>query len=458
MTNLKSYEEYKDSGVEWIGSIPKHWGVRKLSSIADTITDFVASGSFESINKNVKYLDEPDYAMLVRTIDLSNKSNRKPVYVSESAYKFLSNSNLFGGELILSNIGSVGNVYMYQPLYKHATLAPNAIMVKMKENNRFYYYWFLNPLVNEALKLIGSNAVQIKFNKTQLRQFLVVQPSVEEQELISDFLDKKCSKIDEVISLKEKQIETLQKYRQSLITETVTRGLNPNTKMKESNVDWIGEIPEHWNVKRLGFLGGLQNGISKSSENFGFGYPFVSYGDVYKNMELPKEVDGLVNSSRSDRNIYSVKKGDVFFTRTSETIEEIGFTSTCLETIEDATFAGFLIRFRPRTNELTPNYSKYFFRSEIHRKYFVKEMNIVTRASLSQGLLKKLPVVLPSLEEQQQIADHLDKKCSYIEDLINKKQQFIKEIETYKKSLIYETVTGKIDVRNYSENGLEVNL
>src|SRR5699024_376244 len=115
-----------------------------------------------------------------------------------------------------------------------------------------------------------------------------------------------------------------------------------------------------------------------SSSEFGFGTPFVSYGDVYSNMELPSEVEGLVNASNTDINTYSVKKGDVFFTRTSETIEEIGIASTCMETIENATFAGFLIRFRPNNNkELTPDYSKYYFRSQLSRKYFVREMNIV---------------------------------------------------------------------------------
>ncbi|MCU9809067.1 hypothetical protein LEQ06_13425 [Paraclostridium sp. AKS46] len=123
-------------------------------------------------------------------------------------------------------------------------------------------------------------------------------------------------------------------------------------EMKDSGVEWLGEIPKDWEVKRLRFLGKLQNGISKSSDQFGFGYPFVSYSNVYKNIELPQSVEGLVNSTNEERKMYSVKERDVFFTRTSETVEEIGFASTCMKSIKNATFAGFLIRFRPNDERL----------------------------------------------------------------------------------------------------------
>lgn len=437
----------KDSGVEWIGEIPEEWEVRKLDSIAELITDYVASGSFASLNENVQYLDEPDYAMLVRTVDLSGLQNKKHVYINQHAYEFLENSNLFGGEIILSNIGSVGNVYIYKPIYERASLAPNAIMVNMRESNRYYYYWFLSPLVNNALKQIGSNAVQCKFNKTQLRAFLVAHPSKNEQDQIADFLDEKVGEIDSVIAKTKETIEDYKKYKQAIITDAVTKGLNPDVEMKDSKNSYLGMIPAHWIEKRLRFLGMCQNGISKSSEFFGEGYPFVSYGDVYKNYTLPEKGSGLIKSSEEDRNIYSVQYGDVFFTRTSETIEEVGFASTCLKSIDNATFAGFVIRFRPdNQEELLPEFSKYYFRSDAHRKFFVKEMNLVTRASLSQELLKKLPVLLPPLEEQKAIAEYLDEKCSEIDKLIAKKEELLADLEDYKKSLIYEYVTGKKEV------------
>ena len=199
-------------------------------------------------------------------------------------------------------------------------------------------------------------------------------------------------------------------------------------------------------IRKLRYLGTCANGISKGGEYFGSGYPFVSYGDVYKNMELPKSVNGLIETTDSERSWYSVREGDVFFTRTSETIEEVALTSTCMQTIENATFAGFLIRFRPNTDLLAKEYSKYYFRSDKHRLFFVKEMNLVTRASLSQELLKRLPVLLPPIDEQKQIASFLDRKCSDIDNMVDKKQAQIEKLIEYKKSLIYKAVTGKYKI------------
>ena len=279
-----------------------------------------------------------------------------------------------------------------------------------------------------------------------LKKFSIPIPSLHEQQKIADFLDEKISQIDIIIDKTKQSIVEFKKYKQSLITEIVTKGLNPDVKMKYSGIEWIGEIPEQWNVSRLRYLGTLQNGISKSGDAFGSGFPFLSYGDVYRGIELPKTVTGLIESSASDRLNYSVTYGDVLFTRTSETIEEVGFSSTCLETIPDVVFAGFVIRFRPITDELSPNFSKYYFRSQIHRSFFAKEMNLVTRASLSQQLLKKLPVLLPSTKEQQKIAGYLDEKCAHIDNLIADKEKLLSEFETYKKALIFEYVTGKKEV------------
>ena len=279
--------------------------------------------------------------------------------------------------------------------------------------------------------------------QTILGDMNVVHPPLPEQQRIADYLDKKCSEIDELIALQEQMIAQLTDYKQSVITEAVTKGLNPNAQLVPSGIDWIGDVPEGWKIVPLRYLGRTQNGISQSGDYFGEGFPFVSYTDVYKNYSLPTVFKGLAKSSKQDQKLFSVKEGDVFFTRTSETIDEIGFSSVCLQTVENAVFAGFLIRFRPYKGKIDKNFSKYYFRSNIHRAYFVKEMNLVTRASLSQELLKSLPVLLPPMEEQQFIAAFLDTKCSEIDSLISLKQQKIETLKDYKKSVIYEAVTGK---------------
>ncbi len=216
--------EMKQSGVEWIGDVPKHWEITKMNNNCSTITDYVASGSFADLRKNVLYLDEPDYAMLIRTADLSSNDRKlPPVYISKRSYEFLSNSNLFGGEVILPNIGaSIGNVYMVPKLYKHMSLAPNAIMVKSYGNDRFLYYYFKSKPGVDSLMLIGMAAAQDKFNKTELRSLKVLVPPMSEQAAIASYLDHKCATIDASISNAQHQIDLLQEYKQSLITEVVT--------------------------------------------------------------------------------------------------------------------------------------------------------------------------------------------------------------------------------------------
>ncbi|WP_270899231.1 restriction endonuclease subunit S [Bacteroides xylanisolvens] len=210
---------------------------------------------------------------------------------------------------------------------------------------------------------------------------------------------------------------------------------------KDSETQWLGKIPSHWGCVRLKNLGTCQNGVSKGGDYFGEGFPFVSYSDAYKNIVLPTKVQGLAKSTEDDRIAYSVEKGDVLFTRTSESIDEIGFASTCLETIKDSVFAGFLIRFRPNTCSIIPEYYKYYFRSMHLRKFFTKEMNIVTRASLSQQLLGQLKVLIPSIEEQRCISMYLDRKCDKLDEWLDKKQKEVEHLKELRQRVIADAVT-----------------
>ncbi|WP_460119488.1 restriction endonuclease subunit S [Pseudomonas sp. S2_C03] len=214
---------------------------------------------------------------------------------------------------------------------------------------------------------------------------------------------------------------------------------------KDSGVEWIGEVPENWRTVRLKDLGFLQNGISKSGEYFGFGLPFVSYGNVYNNTISLEKIKTYANSTLEDQKIYSCRTGDVFFTRTSETIEEIGFSATCLKTIPKSVFSGFVIRFRPTSNKLTKEFSKFYFSANILRAFFCKEVAIVTRASLGQGLLNKLSVILPPIPEQTAIAGYLDTKTSQIDRQIDLLGQKATQYGKLKQSLINETVTRGLD-------------
>ena len=221
---IRPGRKMKDSGVEWIGDIPDDWTTPKMGAICPVITDYVASGSFASLAENVEYLDEPDYAMLIRTADVSNKGyNQKPVYINKHAYEFLHNSNLFGGELMFPNIGaSVGDVYIVPVLYERMSLAPNAIMVKTNHVDKYYYYYFQSKPGRLSIEDIAQSTAQAKFNKTDFRQLRVLLPPDQEQREIVEYLDKKIGDIDILIKKKEQLVSEIELYKRAVVFEYVT--------------------------------------------------------------------------------------------------------------------------------------------------------------------------------------------------------------------------------------------
>ena len=439
--------EMKDSGVAWINTIPKKWKLKKIKY------------ALKNRNENNNPIRSKNILSLTAkqgVIPLEEKEGggNKPKE-DYSAYKLaypndlvMNSMNVLSGSVGLSKyFGCVSPVYyMLRPIDE-------------KDDVRYYNYIFQTTVFQRSLLGLGNgilmkesdngklNTIRMRIPLDKLGNLLIPVPDSSIQRKIADYLDSIIPNIDMLLADIEKQIETLEEYKKSIITEAVTKGLDPDVEMKDSGISYIGNIPKHWKVTNLKYLGKCQNGISKGGEYFGNGFPFVSYGDVYKNYSIPQNVDGLIMSTKTEQNIYSVKYGDVFFTRTSETIEEIGFASTCLKSIDNSVFAGFLIRFRPTSSDLIPEFSKFYFRSNIHRKFFVKEMNLVTRASLSQNLLGRLPVLLPPLCEQQIIAKNLEKKCAEIDGAIEEKKEQLETLEQYKKSLIYEYVTGKKEVK-----------
>lgn len=423
----KTYDTYKDSDIAWIGNIPSEWEIKKLGNFYTQRNEKVSDKDFSPLSVTMQGI-LPQLETAAKTND---GDNRKLVKVGD----FVINSRS-------DRRGSCG----ISPYDGSVSLINTVLCPKDKMNAKFYNWLFHTTMFADEYYKWGHGIVDDLWTTrwSEMKNISVVEPPLSEQQAIALYLDEKCGEIDSLISLQEEMISELQAYKQSIITEAVTKGLDSNVPMKDSGVEWIGMIPEGWKIQRLRTLGNCQNGISKGGEYFGdeFDFPFVNYTDAYKNIDVPYP-EGRANSTEEDRKQYSLIEGDILFTRTSETIDEIGYASTCTQTIPNAVFSGFLIRFRPTGKELYYGFSKYYFRSSIHRAFFVKEMNLVTRASLSQNLLKNLPTLIPPLSEQQAIASYLDEKTSQIDSHIAIKQEKITELKDYKKSIIYEYVTGK---------------
>lgn len=427
----------KDSGIEWIGEIPEGWEIKRLGAILqerNEVNNPIQTTSILSLTNNrgvIPYSEKGNQGNKAK----DDLTGYKIAHIGDIV---LNSMNVIIGSVGLSNYyGAVSPVYYM--------LFPRN---NIETNIQYYNYLFQTTAFQQSLRGYGNGILEIRMRiqMQKLKTVLLPVPTFLEQSNITVYLDASLSKLNILLSKTRSSIEEYKKLKQAVITQAVTKGVHGEREMKDSGVDYIGKIPSEWFFCKLRNVGDTQNGISKSSEFFGKGFPFVSYSDVYKNYSLPFAVSGLVESTPEEQERYSVKEGDIFFTRTSETIEEVGFSCVCEKDIPNATFAGFLIRVRPFSDKLHTPYAKYYFRSSHLRFYLVKEMNLVTRASLGQSLLKSMPVLLPPLEEQKEIADYLDAKCAEIDGLIAKKEQLVKELESYKKSLIYEVVTGKREV------------
>ena len=425
---VERYAEYRDSGVEWLGVVPTHWELTRLGTRFEERKTKVSDKDFPplSVTKNGTV---PQLANAAKSNDGDNRK-----LVKEGDFVINSRSDRKGSSGIAYQDGSVSLIYI--------VMRPEGI------HPIFCNYLLKSYNFIEEFYRMGHGIVADLWTTRyyEMKSIMVSIPPLKEQTAIANFLDRKTALIDQAIGIKVKQIELLQERRQIVIHQAVTRGLHPKVEMKDSGVEWIGEVPRHWEVKALRFIGSTQNGLSKGGEYFGTGFPFLTYGDVYKSIELPNDLSGLAESSIEDRQQFSVLEGDVFFTRTSETVIEIGLSSTCMNTIKNATFAGFLIRFRPDKNILFKGFSKFYFSSKTHRSFFVGRMNLVIRASLSQELLKKMPVLVPPLKEQIEIGNFLEEISTKINTAITLKQQEIKKLKEYKSSLINSAVTGKIKV------------
>lgn len=423
--------EMKDSEIKWVGEIPSSWRMLRNKYIFKRTKQIVGD-------------DWDKTQLLSLTTSGIKKRNIDDVYgkVPESynGYQVVQPEQLVMCLFDLDCSAVFSGISPFEGM-----ISPAYVVIECNDRMmpQFADYWFRFVFDGRKYNTYSKN-IRFSLPYDDFCEVLTAVPPLSEQRAIVAYLDSKCADIDEAIKRHKEIIEKLEEFQEATITKTVTQGINKTT-LKPSGYDVIGEIPDDWKVVRLRFIGSAMNGISKDGGSFGQGFPFVSYGDVYKNISLPTTVAGLVESSGEERLKYSVQAGDIFFTRTSETIDEVGFSSVCETTIPEATFAGFLIRVRPFTDMLVPSFAKYYFRGKHLRNYFAREMDITTRASLSQNFLKNVPVLIPPKNEQVQIAEYLTNVCDSISTSVAKHESIIAKLEEYKKSIIYNAVTGKID-------------
>ena len=440
MSRYKRYERYKDSGVEWIGEIPEHWGVKPLKRVFKIINGGTPSSSEESYwNGEIVWVTPNDLSKLTEACIVD--SERK---ITQDGLHNCSARIVPKGSIVISTRAPIGYVAIAGvPLCTNQGC--KSLVAINKVNPKYFYYWMHS--ISFYLNVLGQGTTFIELSNSSLSMVELLTPSINEQKAIANFLDQKTAVIDDLIADKEKFIELLQEKRQAIITEAVTKGLNPNVRLKDSGIEWIGEIPEHWRIVRLKFLktSPFQYGANEPAEMDDPQLPrYIRITDINEKGDLRE--DTFKSLSWESAQPYLLKDGDILFARSGATV---GKTFMYRGELGPACYAGYLIRFKPDKSKVNSYYIYYYTLSKVYEEWIKQNIIQATIQNVSAEKYGNLQVPLPPLEEQKGIVKYLNDKIEEIDILVESIYVQIQKLKEYRQSLISEAVTGKIDVRDY---------
>ena len=418
----------KDSGIPWIGVIPEHWEASKIGQLYDNRYVRVSDKDFEPLSVTMQGI-QPQLETAAKTDDGDNRK-----LVRKGDFAINSRSDRRGSCGISPQDGSVSLINLI--------LAPRTSM------NADYYNWlFHTTLFADEFYSWGHGIVADLWTTRwqEMKNIAIPVPPLAEQEQIASYLDAKCGEIDELIDVEQQMISDLESYRQAVITEAVTHGLNPDVLVKETTSFWLPQIPAHWELHYLrgiseGFRKG--NGITKEDLIPDGDIACVRYGDLYtKYNHHISDMHCRTNVSKIQNPVYAAY-GDIYFTCSGEDVDAIGKSAAYLSD-EDCLIGGDLIIMKHSQNPKFLGYSLDSIISQKQKSYGKSKLKVV---HTSVKDLKNVAVAVPPLSEQQEIAEYLDTKCFEIDELIKVKQEKIETLKQYRRSLIFEAVTGKTTI------------
>lgn len=435
-----AYSHYKNSGVEWLGNVPSHWDIVKSKVI-------FGQSSKRALSDDEQLTASQKYGVIPQSLFME-KEDQKVVLALKGIENF---KHIDENDFVISLRSFQGGIEL---CHYSGCVSPAYTVLKSKIliDKNYWAYLFKDNIYIQALNtaVVGiREGKNISYNN--FGDILVPVPTVKEQNQIAQFLDNETAKIDHLIAKQEQLIELLEEQRKSVVSHAVTKGLDPNAPMKDSGVEWLGEVPKHWKVLQNRHIFDFSKGLSITKENLqATGIPCVSYGEVHSKLDLDFDpnLDDMKYVSENyliTNNNCLLNYGDFIFADTSEDFEGSGNFSYLNS--KTPVFAGYHTVIARLKTEQNPRFFAYVFESNAHRKQIQTQVKGIKVFSITQGILKNIYSWLPPLTEQNAIVDYLDNECQKIEQLKIKQQQLINQLKEYRTSVISHAVTGKIDIR-----------
>ena len=433
----------KDSGVEWIGEIPTDWSIGRIKY------NFYLKGriGWQGLKAD-EFVDNGPFLVTGTDFENGNVNWSKCYHISEERYMEAPEIHVENGDLLVTKDGTVGKVAYINNKPEKVSL--NSHLLLIRPNSQLYYNKFLfwviqSPIFDKYFSLSQNGTIMASLSQEKINNFSFPLPGMETQQCIADYLDRKCSQIDAIIARQQEVIEKLKAYKLSVITEAVTKGLNPDVPMKDSGVEWIGEIPEHWeNRKMISILSmRVVDGPHESPELYDKGIPYISATAIENgkiNFDLMR---GYISEEYCDLCDlrYKPQLHDILVIKLGASTGQVAIVETTDR------FNIWVPLAAVRCNE---NADPYFVYYAFQSDYFLKQMEMSwtygTQQTLGVKSIERLRIMLPTLEDQKGIVSFLKSKCDSIDTAIENKKNLITKLTDYQKSLIYEVVTGKKEV------------
>jgi len=446
---MKKYSSYKSSGIEWIGDIPETWDCGKMKYVLSNNDGGVWGGDIEN---------EEDGNIVIRSTEITIDGNwdfsnpLKRVLTENEVIK----SKLYEGDIVITkSSGSPQHIGKSVIVSKEIELLnccySNFVQrIRFRNYNPKLYHFILNSDIGRSqFKYLTTSSTGLgNLNGSSLNDILLPFIPLQEQEQIVNYLDEKTIIIDKLISTKERKVELLKEQRNTLINQVITKGLNPNVKMKDSGVEWVDEIPEGWCVGKLKNYSELRiSSVDKHIYEYERQVIVCNYTDVYYNEFITNELELRKGSCSEDEyNKFKLNKGDVIITKDSESPMDIGVPSLVNDDFENVVCGYHLSIIKPLKNKLIGGFLFRQLQTKRIRSYYEICSNGITRFGLGKSSVLETPLIIPPIQEQEQIVEYLDKHTKEIDDLVSMEQKKIELLKEYRQSLISEVITGKIKV------------